>query len=92
MPVFVKKRVSQKIPNRVISPDTNTYNVTDPQKLITAKTIPADQFPFRMDIKITDTKVSLITFNNQEAVGILIDNKEIAENFKTLFTLLWERV
>jgi len=92
VPVFVKKRVQKKLPNRVISPDTNKYNVSNPDKFITAKTLPAEQFPFRMDIKIAGDKVSLITFNKEEAGGVLIDNREIADNFKMIFELLWEKI
>lgn len=92
VPIFVKKRVNKKLPNRVISPDTNVNNITNPDKFITAKTIPADKFPFRMDIKITGQKVSLITFNGEQASGILIDNKEIADNFQMLFDFLWGKV
>jgi len=92
VPIFVKKRVKKQLPNRVISPDTNKYNKTNPAKFITAKLLPADQFPFRMDIKIAGNKVSLITFNKKNAVGILIDNQEIADNFQMLFELMWSKL
>lgn len=91
-PEFVKKRVNLKLFNRVISPDTNKLNKTDPDKFIKAKLIPADKFPFRMDVKISGGIVSLITFQKNNAVGVLIDNPEIADNFKILFNYLWDQL
>lgn len=90
-PIYIKKRVQKKLFNRVISPDTNKLNKTDEARLIEARLVPADQFPFRMDIKISGHKVSLITFQKKNAVGILIDNQEIAENFRILFDFLWQQ-
>ncbi|MFA6272088.1 MAG: helix-turn-helix domain-containing protein [Patescibacteria group bacterium] len=89
---YVKKRVQKRIPNRVISPDTNTLNQSNPEKLLEARLVPADQFPFRMDIKISGNKVSLITFPEKNIVGVLIDNQEIAENFHILFEFLWTKL
>ncbi len=90
-PQYVKKRVQKKLFNRVISPDTNTLNKTDKNKFIEAHRLPADQFPFRMDIKISGNKISLITFQKENAVGVLMDNPEIADNFKILFEFLWRK-
>lgn len=89
---YVKKRVQKKIFNRVVSPDTNQLNKSNPEKLIEARLAPADQFPFRMDIKISGNKVSLITFPEKNIVGVLIDNQEIAENFHILFEFLWNKL
>jgi len=89
---YVKKRIKRKLFNRVISPDTNTLNKTNSEKFIEARPVSAEEFPFRMDIKISGHKVSLITFQKKNAVGILIDNPEIADNFKILFNFLWSKL
>ncbi|MDD5039630.1 MAG: helix-turn-helix domain-containing protein [Patescibacteria group bacterium] len=88
-PEYVRKRIAKKLFNRVISPDSNSLNKTDPAKFIEARLAPAARFPFRMDIKISGNKVSLITFQKEDAVGVLIDNPEIAANFHILFEFLW---
>ncbi|MFA6097951.1 MAG: helix-turn-helix domain-containing protein [Patescibacteria group bacterium] len=88
-PIYIKTRVQKKLFNRVISPDTNALNKTNSDKFIEARLIPVNKFPFRMDIKISGHKISLITFQKKNAVGVLIDNEEIANNFKILFNFLW---
>jgi hypothetical protein len=89
---YVQKRVQKKLFNRVISPDSNILNKTDPKKFIEARLASTNEFPFRMDIKISGHKVSLITFQKKNAVGVLIDNPEIADNFRILFNLLWDKL
>ena len=89
VPIFVKKRIAAQIPNRVISPENNPYNKTDPSKFIEAKLVLVEKFPFRIDIKICADKISLITFKKETAFAALIDDQEIADNFRILFNFIW---
>ncbi len=86
---YPKQRVKRNIFNRVIAPRDNPINQTDPTLLRETRFVTTDRFPFRMDIKISGRYVSLITFQKENPVGVLIDNKEIAENFRMLFNLVW---
>lgn len=88
---FVKKRVAKHIKNRVVAPSTNAINITSNKELRETRTIPLDQFPFGMDVKISGNTVLLITLKEKEAVGIKIVHQEIAENFRTLFQYLWNQ-
>lgn len=87
---FISKRIKLGIKNRVIAPSDNPANVNSEKELRETKFIATDLFPFTMDIKITDKLISIITFQKNNPVGILIDNEEIASNFGKLFNLVWE--
>ena len=86
---FTQKRMKYNIFNRVIAPSSNPINVTSKEELRETRYVPLDKFPFSMDIKICANKVSTVTFQKKSAVGILIENPEIAKNYKFLFNLLW---
>lgn len=87
---FVAKRIKKNIFNRVIAPSNNPINLSNSKELRETRGLPVAQFPFRMDIKIAGNGVSLISFQKDNPIGILIENKEIADNFKMLFELLWK--
>ncbi|NMB48057.1 hypothetical protein GYA13_01250 [Candidatus Kuenenbacteria bacterium] len=86
---YPQKRVKRNIFNRVIAPSDNPINPTNEQDMRETKFIPTSQFPFRMDVKIAGQLVSLITFKKDNPAGVLIDNQELAENFKLLFEMIW---
>lgn len=89
---YVEKRIQHRMYNRCIAPDSNTMNYTDPKKLREVRIVPTTLFPFRMDIKIAGSKTVLVTFDQNKAMGVLIDNPEIAANFKILFNFLWTMI
>lgn len=89
---YPKLRVKRNIFNRVIAPSDNPINESSKVLMRETRSIPTESFPFRMDIKIAGQLVSLITFHKDNPVGILIDNPEIADNFKILFDLIWGKL
>ena len=86
---FINKRIKKGLHNRVIAPSDNPINVSSEQELRETRFIETAKFPFRMDIKIAGRLLSLITFQKEHPVGVLVDNQEIADNYRLLFTLLW---
>lgn len=84
------RRVKRKIFNRVIAPSDNKINVSDPSLLRETRFLSTEKFPFRMDIKIAGCFVSLITFQKEHPVGVLVDSSEIADNFRILFQAFWD--
>jgi sugar-specific transcriptional regulator TrmB len=86
---YPSRRVKKNIFNRVIAPADNQINQNDPKFMRETRFVPTAQFPFRMDIKISGGLVSLITFQKDDAVGILIENREVSDNFKILFEMVW---
>ncbi len=89
-PQFIQKRVKNQIFNRVIAPSENPINKSNPKELRETKFIPVEKYPLSMDVKIVGNKISLITFKKDAAIGILIDNPEIAQNFKLIFNFFWD--
>ena len=90
--IFPRKRLELGIYNRVIAPSTNTINVSDPESLRETRYVDPEKLPFRMDVKITAHLVSLVTFQKDDAVGILIENGEIRDNFSMLFEYIWSQL
>ncbi len=90
--IYIKKRVKRGIKSRTISPAVNRVNKTDPKLLLEVKTLPLEKFPFRMDIKIFDRYVLQTSFQKEHPVAILIDNQEIADNYRILFETFWKMI
>lgn len=88
---FIAKRVRLGITNRVIAPSDNPINPSSPRELRETHVIPTAELPFRMDIKIAGDFVALATFQKEHPVGVLLENPEIAENFRMLFSYLWKK-
>lgn len=50
--------------------------------------VPKEKFPFKNEINIYDDKVAIIS--HQDAVGVIIQNKSIADTQKAIFNLAFE--
>jgi len=87
---YVKKRVERQITNRSIAPDTNTINNPDPKKFIDSRLVPANKFPFDMDIKICADTVQFATLKEGQAIAVHITHPIIAKNFRVMFEYMWE--
>ncbi|MBI2444671.1 MAG: hypothetical protein HYV42_05550 [Candidatus Magasanikbacteria bacterium] len=88
-PTFIKKRVERKIFNRVVVPTTNQINTTSAPELRETRTIPVEDFPFSMDIKISGSAVLLTTLKEGQAMAVRIVHPLIAENYKLIFNFFW---
>ena len=101
-PDFVKKYVHAKkklgITTRAIFPDTEfskKYNTTvytsvEKKFLPHIRRIPAEIFPYNCEITIYGThKVSIINFDKGVRVGVIIEEKTIADMMRMLFELAW---
>lgn len=87
---FVRRRIKKGVKNRVICPSTNPLNKTSQKELRETRRISAKKYPLSMDITIIKGKVTLSTFNEGSAIGIVIDHPEIAKNFRILFQYIWD--
>ena len=47
-------------------------------------------FPFSTEINIYDNKVSFVTFSERGHVGVILENKEIAQTLTSIFNLCWQ--
>lgn len=58
-------------------------------KLSTRRFIPKDKFPLSSTFIIYDDKVGVVSLKGK-LVGVIIENKEIANTFRSIFNLAWE--
>lgn len=88
---FIAQRKKRKIHNRVICPSKNPINVNSKQEHREVKTIDETIFPFSWDIKICGNHVSIISFKDDNSVGISITDEDIANNFRQIFDYIWRK-
>jgi sugar-specific transcriptional regulator TrmB len=66
------------------------FKSVDKQKLRESKHIPYNIFPFNADISIFDNKIALEAYSNKnQIIGVLIEDKEIADSFRAMFNFIW---
>jgi sugar-specific transcriptional regulator TrmB len=87
---FIKTRVDKQIWNRVICPSATPINQDDSRAFRKVRTLPVAQFPFSCDVKICGDQVSIFSFEKNTAVGIAIQHRDIANNFRLLFEQMWQ--
>ena len=90
-PHFIKQKRKQNIFSRVITQDCKSmreYKKKSPKKYLAMKF--ADK-PVEVTKIIYSDKVAFLTFKEKNSIGILIDNKEISSQEKTLFEMLWKK-
>lgn len=93
---YVKKRVKAKIAARVILASDKVdqksaeYVHDDKSELRETREVSKKIFSCKLEIQIYGDKVSFANYNKGDVlVGIIIDNKNIAESMRGLFELAW---
>jgi sugar-specific transcriptional regulator TrmB len=92
---FIKNRVKKNIFVRSILPTTQYFTdellKKDPEELRSMKFVSQEESPFSIEIDIYgDSKVSLIS--GKEAMGTIIESKEVYDTMKLIFELLWKKL
>jgi hypothetical protein len=91
-PHFIKQKRKQRIYSKVITEDCkemHEYKKKAPKKYINMK---FTDKAIRVTKIIYGNKVAYLTFDKDNSIGILIDNKEIVEQERVLFEVLWKLV
>ena len=91
---YVKKRREQKIFAKVISPKTRIaeeYCKHDKDDYRKTLLIPKEKFPISIEINIFGGKVALISYKENELLGVIIESREIAKSMRVFFDLSWEK-
>ena len=82
-----KRRVKKEIKFKLI------YTAEEKSKLkstlTTKRFIPRDKFPLSSSFIIYDNKVGIVSLKGK-LVGVIIENKEITNTFRSIFNLAWE--
>lgn len=95
---YIKVKERLGITTRAIFPDNKysasynkqVYRGRKKEIFIDMKLIPPEMFPYKGDITIYgDNKVSIVNFHKQNLIGVIIEDKTIADMMKMIFELAW---
>ncbi len=85
---LIKKREKQNIKSRVLY-NSKKFSLTNDSKNLRIK-IDEKKYPLPGDIAVYANKIRLSSYNDQ--IGIIIENKDIAETLRTIFKLALKAV
>jgi len=89
---YVAERVKKKIYLRGIAPQDDYGDLVAEQNKASHREIrlvPGDKFPFHNEINVYDDKVSIVSFGEDEVLGMIIQSQEIADTQRAIFTMAW---
>ncbi len=94
---YVKRKMENNIRSRMLSPISDKslaytkdfYPKNFNSKLIEILFINPEQFQFEYEINIYDDKVSLVSLNPNELIGLIIESPVYAKTQKAIFNLAW---
>ncbi|PIZ75670.1 hypothetical protein COY05_03400 [Candidatus Peregrinibacteria bacterium CG_4_10_14_0_2_um_filter_38_24] len=90
-PTYIKKKVQRKIWLRGVLTESKTarrFKEKGKTELREIYIIPSNKFPFKNEINIYDDKVAIIS--HEDEVGVIIQNKNIADMQRSIFKLGFE--
>lgn len=90
---YVAERVKRNIHMRFIAPnnpETMEYIRQDKKHKRQTRAVPAEYFPFLAEIDIYGNKVAIISLDQQEPIGIIIESEAIAKTQRMIFELAWK--
>jgi len=90
---YVKERVKRRIYLRGIAPlDQHGRQVAaeNEKKHREIRLVKAGPFSFANEINIYDDKVAIVSFSQNEVMGMIIESPEIASTQRAIFMMAWE--
>src|SRR3989344_1732171 len=90
---YIKRRVQKKIPSKTIytSAKGSILKESDESSLRESKYIEPDKLPLGVDITIFKDKIAIVTLKGKIS-GTLIEDKEVADSFRSIFELVWSKI
>ena len=91
---FINKRIKERIPIRWLAPDepvSRKLDETSAREFRKIKFFDGKKYKFNVEIGIYANKVSLVSLSKEHG-GVIIENKSLAESFRSLFNLLWDSI
>jgi sugar-specific transcriptional regulator TrmB len=90
---YIKKRVQKKIPSRTIytSKKGAILKESDKLSLRESKYVEPGKLPLGIDITILKDKVAVIALKGKIS-GTLIEHREVADSFRAIFELVWNKI
>ena len=89
---FIDKRIKGRIPIRWIAPEdkiSRELDKTSGEEFRKMKFFDSKKYKFNIEIDVYADKIALLSFS-KERNGVIIENKSLAESFRSLFNLLWD--
>lgn len=86
-PNFIKRKRDRNMFSKVITTDTKEMRNYDTNKKFIELKLVKEKFPVTKIIYAD--KVAYLTFEEQNSIGILIKNKQIAQTERLLFEMMW---
>jgi len=83
----IQERITKKIKFKFIYTDKEEKK--DDPNFTFSRFIPEDKFPLSSSFIIYDDKVAIVSLKGK-LVGVIIENKEITNTFKSIFELAWD--
>jgi HTH-type transcriptional regulator, sugar sensing transcriptional regulator len=90
---FTDYRIKKKISSHVIYTQKGgpREDAVDKNQLRIAKYLPPDKFPINGSITLYDDKVAITTYKGKP-IGVIIEDKTIADTVKAIFYWMWENI
>lgn len=91
---FIQRRIKERIPIRWIAPVdkvSQMLNKTSDQEFREIKFFDNKKYNFNVEVSIYAEKIALITLDRERS-GVIVENKNLADSFRSLFNLLWDHL
>lgn len=92
---YVQRRVNKKIYLRGLTPDDDkgkSVVLNNPKYHREIRLINREKYNFPNEINIYDNKVAIISWELEMPIGLIIDDKYIAETQRAIFQMAWDFV
>ena len=89
----LKKRLELGVRKKILFPDSELAREIErdyDRELTEIKVMPRKEYMFHSATLIYDGKVSLFTYRERTAIGILIEDEEIYNFHKYIFDVIWD--
>ena len=92
---YVKRRVSKNIKAKVISPRyiedlSDKFFESSSGLMREIRGVPADQFPFTIEIQIYGPKIAIVSYTVNEMFGVVIESEDASKTWRSIFDLAWQ--
>lgn len=85
----LNERIKRGINLRMLYTDNEKYKPETEPPQTASRFVPREKFPLSSTFFIYDNKVSIVSLRGK-LVGVIIENKEIANTFRSIFELAWD--
>jgi len=84
----LNERIKKGINLRMLYTDNEKYKPETEPPLTVSRFVPREKFPLSSTFFIYDNKVSIVSLKGK-LVGVIVENKEITNTFRSIFELAW---